>query len=398
MAKQKVNHFKLTLNPIADTKSIALSWQKPNEESNYIYKIYGRNTNKDAKFKELRQYKIRVLEVYPKEAQLKYWIQEYGLGQIECFSMPIEAFNKIPEEAWNYDVIVFGFADMNRGKDLNEKSAKVVEEYIKAGKGVLFGHDTVTTSKTYFRKFAGDLKLKLEEQSDRQLSWCSRICVTKKGALTSSPYELGKINTKYGIPTSHSNFQYPSGDVWMIFESDQSPYLTTWKNCALIQTGHSDGKPTNEEQKLLINTLMYLVKNIRTVTYLNEESSGESEKQKFEIENLKIDIETKKIQFDIKHKENRSQYEYYIQAIDLDKGSKLSSSIESIQLENELKGYLITIDNQPYTIPNLEDIYKNSHYEGTLNKLEDRYIHICAIYANGSTSEALHYLVPTTYC
>lgn len=368
--------------------------QKPNEESNYIYKIYSRNTSKDTQFKELRQYKMRVLEIYPKEAQLKYWVKEYGLGQIECFSMPIEAFNRIPEEAWNYDVIVFGFADTNKGKDLNEKSAKVVAEYIKAGKGVLFGHDTVTASKKYFKLFAEDLNLKLEEQGDRQLSWCSRICVNKKGALTSSPYELGKVNTKYGIPTSHSYFQYPAGEVWMKFESDQSPYLTTWKNCALIQMGHSDGKPTNEEQKLLINTLMYLVKNIRTVTYLKED---EKEKQKLEIDGLKIDLDTKQIQFDIKHIETKSQYEYYVQAIDLEKGNKLNSNIEAVQMEKKLKGYAITIDDQPYTVPKQEKTCKVNHYEGTLSKLESRYIHISAIYTNGSTSEALHYLIPAAY-
>ena len=35
-------------------------------------------------------------------------------------------------------------------------------------------------------------------------------------------------------------------------------YLTTWNNTAMIQTGHSNGQSTPDEQKLLANTLFYL--------------------------------------------------------------------------------------------------------------------------------------------
>ena len=35
-------------------------------------------------------------------------------------------------------------------------------------------------------------------------------------------------------------------------------YLTTWNNTAMIQTGHSQGKSTEDERKVLANTLFYL--------------------------------------------------------------------------------------------------------------------------------------------
>ena len=35
-------------------------------------------------------------------------------------------------------------------------------------------------------------------------------------------------------------------------------YLTTWNNTAMIQTGHSMGNSTEDERKVLANTLFYL--------------------------------------------------------------------------------------------------------------------------------------------
>ena len=35
-------------------------------------------------------------------------------------------------------------------------------------------------------------------------------------------------------------------------------YLTTWNNTAMIQTGHSSGASTEDERKVLANTLFYL--------------------------------------------------------------------------------------------------------------------------------------------
>ena len=35
-------------------------------------------------------------------------------------------------------------------------------------------------------------------------------------------------------------------------------YLTTWNSTAMIQTGHSNGESTEDERKVLANTLFYL--------------------------------------------------------------------------------------------------------------------------------------------
>ena len=41
-------------------------------------------------------------------------------------------------------------------------------------------------------------------------------------------------------------------------ELNHKYYLTTWNNTAMIQTGHSSGASTEDERKVLANTLFYL--------------------------------------------------------------------------------------------------------------------------------------------
>ena len=41
-------------------------------------------------------------------------------------------------------------------------------------------------------------------------------------------------------------------------EANHRYYLTTWNNTAMVQTGHSSGQSTEDERKVLANTLFYL--------------------------------------------------------------------------------------------------------------------------------------------
>ena len=41
-------------------------------------------------------------------------------------------------------------------------------------------------------------------------------------------------------------------------DANHKYYLTTWNNTAMIQTGHSNGDSTEDERKVLANTLFYL--------------------------------------------------------------------------------------------------------------------------------------------
>ena len=46
-------------------------------------------------------------------------------------------------------------------------------------------------------------------------------------------------------------------------------YLTTWNNTAMIQTGHSNGQSTEDERKVLANTLFHLKQLIKKTEVLD---------------------------------------------------------------------------------------------------------------------------------
>ena len=70
-----------------------------------------------------------------------------------------------------------------------------------------------------------------------------------------------KIGTKLKIPTSHVYGQVAGGDVWLTFDNIGTPaksiYLSTYGNNAFIQTGHSNGSATEDEQKIIANIIFY---------------------------------------------------------------------------------------------------------------------------------------------
>lgn len=107
--------------------------------------------------------KVRCLQIYPIEAakdQIKNWMEDngYGKGIIETDAVYIDDFNDDPNKYlkdasgnWQYDVIFFGTWDSNAGKDLSTFSTEAVQQHIKAGRGIVFGHDTIV-SWTYWTR------------------------------------------------------------------------------------------------------------------------------------------------------------------------------------------------------------------------------------------------------
>ena len=112
----------------------------------------------------------------------------------------------------------------------------------------------------------------------------NKVKISKKGFLTQFPWSLGPVGTVLTISESHTAVNVATGNVWMEFtgtedydrrgyaflekmnfenapktpEYNYKYYLTTWNNTAMIQTGHSMGQSTEDERKVLANTLFYL--------------------------------------------------------------------------------------------------------------------------------------------
>jgi len=111
---------------------------------------------------------IRVLNVYPDIAvsnTLANWMHDptIGFGKILVTPVSITNFNNNPDSylkngsgEYKYDVIMFGSCDVNNGLDLNPASSTAVRNFLTAGRGVLFGHDTQTSHNApYFPPSSG---------------------------------------------------------------------------------------------------------------------------------------------------------------------------------------------------------------------------------------------------
>ena len=259
-------------------KQVYLKWNTKNSED-YIYKCYQKKegasqyqTISSTTFEE-GDY-IKVLNVYPGAGNnLATWMNNYGMGIIKVSQVTLSAFNsnasgylKNSDGSWKYDVLVFGFWDSNNGQDLNATSRNMVEQFIKDGNGCIFGHDTIAlisgNSSLYHPYFASLAKyVNVSNRGSWNSNQTTSIYINKTGIFTSYPWEIGKQGTYLTIPTTHNLDQTAYGDIWIKFNNNieignQNFYLTTWNNCAMIQTGHSNGATKQTLKHLCIALLL----------------------------------------------------------------------------------------------------------------------------------------------
>ena len=212
---------------------------------------------------------IKVLNIYPEEAyknNFPSWMANYGKDKIKVDTVYINDFNnnynKYLNDDKKYDILVFGFADCNGSKDLTAESAKAVDKFLNAGGAAIFGHDTITTGCGNHKYFI-TLSKYVNIQATSDLNWApsSDVTIQRSGVFTEYPWSIGKIGTKLKIPTSHVYGQVAGGDVWLTFDNIGTPaksiYLSTYGNNAFIQTGHSNGSATEDEQKIIANIIFY---------------------------------------------------------------------------------------------------------------------------------------------
>lgn len=402
-------YFALTAKPNSSGNCVDLNWVAPDEDGNYSYMIY-QTKGEEVVTKENFQTipandHVRVLQIYPNIPQLVGWVNAYGQGKITCDAVPIETFNANPSIIWNYDVIVFGFWDSNNGKDITASSLAIVKQYINKGYGVLFGHDTICTlAARTFNQLASYCNLKLAPISsgwEPYSSNGSQVTIAKKGLLTNYPYQIGDVGTILNIPYAHSVGQQALGDVWMTFNNQVNPYykayLSTWNNCAMIQTGHSNGAATVDEQKLLMNTLFYLSQRT-TKTYWSDHMGQDLTGPKLPVLNgIETEYTNKGLILNLSSADQGDTYQYYIEATNTDTDEKITSNIKTVTLQTGLLGYSVVVDQNPDTIP---DNTVESKSESCFASLGDDldleqpvFLHIKAIDKAGNPSETLH----TTY-
>lgn len=209
---------------------------------------------------------IKVLNVYPNSSYANYvqtWMTNFGMGKITVAPLAIENFNSNPSSYlgtsgnWNYDVIIYGFADSNASKDISQSAANITRQFYNEGNGVIFGHDTIG-----FTNFTSLSDLVNITMVSATMVASTEVSIAKEGIFTTYPYKIGNVGTKLTVPATHVSHQFANGDIWLKLENGVSGngnfYLTTYKNGAMIQTGHSNGSATNDEQKILANLIFYM--------------------------------------------------------------------------------------------------------------------------------------------
>lgn len=270
----------------AEDRTVDISWNDISDsKERYNYRLYRRYDGTDWESRSIwnERERINVLNVYPTEPYLSEWMtttvagtdEPAGMGIFDITSVHFSAFNRTPDMymydengSFIYDVIFFGSADCNGGYDLSARGAECVQDFVDSGRGVLFGHDTITgvLYHTYLNSFAEQLGLRIYYHSSWNSS--SYVSVNTMGTLTNFPWTVRGTLT---VPTTHSTGQYICSDTdtieWMSIntcrrtDSDgyhDSFYLVTRNNLGMIQTGHSNGRASDDERKVLANTLFYL--------------------------------------------------------------------------------------------------------------------------------------------
>lgn len=314
----------------------------------------------------------------PKSASLEKWMEEpnpehpkgYGKGLIDVVSVDYDTFNANPMnflyktgDEWNYDSIFFGTWDANAYQpDFSDTGFSLVSSFVSDGNGLLTGHDVLRYgySTNGFEKLKALMNVDVFSDvgtTPVNSKWTTSgkvVRLKKSGLMTKYPWDIGEIGSTLDIPPTHTLSQITYGDVWIDFAQEPSKtdrygkgegnfYLTTWNNTGMIQTGHSNGQATTDEQKVLSNTLFYLSQKTSD-TSLKDYSSVDDKKPDV-VPSLSFNRINPGI-YDIvfpEVKDNGTTYEYYVVAIGKGTGSSYQSSIKEATIQSGVKGYRVDV-------------------------------------------------------
>ncbi|MBR5372871.1 MAG: hypothetical protein IK130_11735 [Oscillospiraceae bacterium] len=423
----------LILNADIDEKNgtVDLRWNDiSSEHETYVYQLNRRIQNGQWEPRSIwnEEEHIRVLNVYPAYPYLADWMNSplgdseltAGMGIFEIESMHFSEFNpnaesvlKNADGSWKFDVIFFGSYDCNNHQDLSDVSYPVVQEFVDSGRGVLFGHDTVCPNFNLlnFCKFADQLGI--IAKLDTTVIPTTSVSVVKIGTMTNYPWV---IRGTLDVPACHSYGQYVGGTLkgteWMTLNATQlfdeetgahsNFYLVTNNNLGMIQTGHSNGQATDDERKVLANTLFYLYQ-ISRLTTAKDTSFYDIDAPDLPETTVKP-LENGSYEISAKSKDNGTTYEYCIVASPANGDSTTrSSNTITREVKSGLAGFvaefsdsaeknsaLVQFDDKGDKILNLQSADSNGSAVIRIKPEsvdKGRYIHVFAVDKANNISE-----------
>ncbi len=312
---------------------IDLSWNDISSDAEtYSYQLNRRTNGEKWEPRSIwnEEEHIRVLNVYPYQPFLVDWMNNTisdtetpaGKGIFDIEPVHISAFNSDPasylyndDGSWKCDVIFFGTADSNSGYDISDAAIAEVQKFIDSGRGVLFGHDTIGQSG--FNTFAEQAGLMIGAWN---ISRTTSVSVVKIGTLTNYPWVIRGDLT---VPNTHSTSQYiVDATEWITLNNYKYVYsdtgyadgfyLCTKDNIGMIQTGDSTGQATDDERKVIANTLFYLYQISQQTTAKDASFYDIDAPDKPEL--ISSQTSGGQVNVTVKSVDNPTDYEYYITA------------------------------------------------------------------------------------
>lgn len=433
----------LSATPNPAGNYVALSWTNSDKSQPYSYMLYSKSSHESAFQSIPSKASVKVLNIYPdvaptvsfttwagqsytlpKSASLKAWMEVpnqydpkgYGKGLISVDTVSITSYNANPnaylknsDGSYKYDTLYFGAWDSFASEDLSAAAETATDAFIKTGRGVCFGHDTMVSNDTIsmpnFFKLAHYCDI--QTISHYTVLGNTQIKVFKKGLLTNYPWQIGDVGTVLNVPLSHSN-QMAFGDIWMTYQQPftypnsalvtsslgtNNFYLTSWSNAAMIQTGHSNGDATPDEQRVTANTLFYL-SQITTDT-----SWSDHKGQDLDAPNMPaisgVTHNSGRTQYTVSYssQDNPTGYQYYVESTGQNDGVKYDSPTINTSIESGMKGYSIAVDNNPSGVPDGSITTTAGSYTFARPSGSGFYVHITAVDNVGNVSAVSTYHV-----
>ena len=414
--------FDITLTPHTDGfGSVSLDWSKYSYQDKN-FKVY-KSSNGGVSYETVgidytSVTEVKCLQIYPIDTasgQLKEWMQTKGYGKkiITVDSVHIDTFNSNPNGYlkkangdWKYDVIFFGTWDWNNKKDLNQNSKNAVETFIKSGKGCIFGHDTFAYAynpstgyghtANYMNQLKGYVGVDFNRRYEPNTMKASgeKIYICRKGLFTNYPWPIGDIGDVLDVPTTHTLGQTYSSDVWLKFSNTtderENFYLVTKDNCAMIQTGHSNGEAKVQEQMILANVIFYCNQLIFD-TYKTRDRSA----QDFANPNAPTATLSGNT-YNFSGTDNGSTYHYYVESYSKNDttsaGILARSATKSLTVTTGVKSYRYIYDNSLGT--KVTKTTGTATTTGVGINTNYKYLHIAAIDGAGNIGPTTTVTVP----
>ncbi len=443
LAASAASVLSLTATSNPSGNYVSLNWTNSDKSQPYSYMLYSKSAHESTFQSIPAKDSAKVLNIYPivtptisfttwqgksytlpKSASLKMWMETpngydskgYGKGLISVDTVSISDFNANPDAylinangSYKYDVLYFGAWDSNGSQDLSAAAESKTDAFIKTGRGVLFGHDTMVEndgiSMPNFFKLAHYCNIQTIPKYT--ILGGTQIKVSKKGLLTNYPWKIGDVGTVLNVPLSHSN-QLAFGDVWMTYQQPYAYpnsteangsggqgtntfYLTSWSNCAMIQTGHSNGEATPDEQRVTANTLFYLAQITTDTSWNDHKGQDLDAPDKPAISGVTHNFDRTQYTVNYFSQDNATGYQYYVEATGQNDGAKYDSPVVSSSLKAGMKGYSIVVDDKPDTVPDGTITTTSDSYTFSRPSGSSFYIHIAAVDNAGNISTVTHY-------